>query len=890
MSTLLRNLLGNAPEAVDTAGEMRAVLYDLRQERGHCEALVNSARATVTRFQEMSEPLSRAGDNMNAISGRLTTLEQRLAGFERFASQLQGLDEGAERLAQRQRQADARLARSEEVAQKLESLLAEMADRVDTALELREQLDSFLSMETPFRRLQGDADALRGEVGGATERLARIREQHERVMEEHSVAHAKLGAFDRRHDELARSVDEKEQRIAGMEHALSTLHEVQQLADDAKQRLGTLKVLGDYVAAKTSALEAQRDSVERALARADALDEAVRQIDAGLRRQQENARSLVELQEQADGLQALSGEVLAKASGMEQLRDEASAQLAAVRAEVAEATAEAKRSAEQFAFESRGIEAVTQRITDLRGTVSDLESRFASVNESRQSAAELQSQLASATSRVETLAAEIGRLDAESERVQGLRRDLDVATQVATQAADRLAGLEDAQPAMEAALRDLEQLRGVHALVTDTLERAQHAGAELARLREEQTGTRTWLADVEATVTEVGKRVAELRKFTPGIEFVQGQVKRINESLSGIESRREVIEDMQRRMAELTALGGTLDERGRELQTRMDGAEQRFVTLAAHADEAERLGATVAGLTMSLQEAENDVREVGRNVVALQARCESIETLVERTRVLRHEIEQRQHALEEASQQLQQASELRQQAASSAQALDERAKQLAAALAAAERQADRVGAVSQQLEERADGLRFVDRRLGEFEERLARWELVDQEVARSLEQIAARQATVETLQADMDRMAGVAEKTAENVRTITAAQREIDESRVLVDDLLAMLSEARHASGALEERRRQLGQAEARLARADALLIDVRSGIQVLQSQKVVVDQAIEKAGSLEFLLRQADASIRTLRDERDMSTRLKAAMAAVVVEEEDEESMEARA
>jgi chromosome segregation ATPase len=890
MATLFRNLLGTAPETADTAGDMRAVLYDLRQERGHCEALVNSARATATRFQDLSEPLARAGDDMTAISGRLSALEQRLAGFEGLASQLQGLDEGAERLAQRQRQADARLARSEEAAQKLESLLAEMAGRVDTALDLREQLDSFLSMETPFRKLQGEADALRGEVGSATERLARVREQHERVMEEHSVAHAKLGAFDRRHDELARSVDEKEQRVAAMEQALTTLHEVQQLADDAKQRLGTLKVLGDYVAAKTAALEAQRDSVERALARAEALDEAVRQMDAGLSRQQENARSLAALQEQAMTLQTLSEEVLAKATGMEQLRDEAGAQLAAVRTEVAEATAEAKRSAERFAFESRGIEAVNQRVNDLRSTVSDLESRFATVNESRQSAAELQAQLAAATSRVEALAAEIGRLDVESERVQGLRRDLDAATQVATQAADRLAILEEAQPAVDAALHDVEQLRGVHALVTDTLERAQHAGTELARLREEQNGTRTWLADVEGTLAEVGERVAELRKIAPGIEFVQGQVKRINESLSGIESRREVIEDMQRRMAELTALGGTLDERGRELQTRMDGAEQRFVNLAAHADEVERLGATVAGLTTSLQEAENDVREVGRNVVVLHSRCESIETLVERTRALRQEIEQRQHALEEASQQLQQASELRQQAAASAQELDERAKQLAAALAAAERQADRVGAVSQQLEDRADSLRFVDRRLGEFEERLARWELVDQEVARSLEQITARQATVEALQADIDRMAGVAEKTADNVRAITAAQGEIDESRALVDDLLAKLREARDESGALEERRRQLGQAEARLARADALLIDVRSGIQVLQSQKVVVDQAIEKAGSIEFLLRQADATIRNLRDERDMSTRLKAAMATVDEEEQDEESMEARA
>jgi DNA repair protein SbcC/Rad50 len=875
MATLLRNLLGNGAEAADTAGEMRAVLYELRQERGHCEALVNSARATATRFQELGEPLARAGGDMDAITARLATLEQRVAGYERIASQIQGLDEGAERLAQRQRQSDARLARSAEAAEKLESLLAELTGRVDQALELREQLGTFLDMEAPFRRLQGEAETLRSQVSGATERLARIRDQHDRVMEEHAVAQTKLGTFDRRHDELSRAMQEKERRVASMEQALAGLHDVQQVAEDAKQRLGTLKALGDYVAAKTAALEAQRGSIERTLARADALDEAVRQVDAGLRQQQENAQAVAALQKQVGSLQALSDEVLARAAEMEQLRDDAGAQLGAVRTELAEATAEARRSAERFAFESRGIEAVNQRIGDLRGSVTDLEARFVGVNESHQAVAELQAQLGAAAGRVETLASEIGRLETETEGVQVLRRDLDDAVRAAADAAGRLTRIEEARPALDAALRDLEQLRGVHALVSDTLERAQHAGAELCRLREEQAGTRAWLAGVETTLADVGERVAELRKVSPTVEFVQGQVRRINESLSGIESRREVIDDMQRRMAELASLGGTLDERGRELQARMDTAEQRFVGLSAHADEAERLGATVAGLTTSLQEAENDVREVGRNVVALQSRCESIESLVERTRALRQEIEQRQHALEEATQELQRATELRQQAAASAQELEERSRQLALSLAAAERQTDRVGAVSQQLQDRADSLRFVDRRLGEFEERLARWELVDQEVARSLEQIAARQATVEALQADIDRMAAVAEKTAENVRTITAAQREIDESRALVDDLLARLRDVRDTSGTLDERRRQLGQAESRLARADALLIDVRSGIQVLQSQKVVVDQAIEKAGSLEFLLRQADSTIRSLREERDMSTRLRAATAA---------------
>ena len=42
------------------------------------------------------------------------------------------------------------------------------------------------------------------------------------------------------------------------------------------------------------------------------------------------------------------------------------------------------------------------------------------------------------------------------------------------------------------------------------------------------------------------------------------------------------------------------------------------------------------------------------------------------------------------------------------------------------------------------------------------------------------------------------------------------------------------------------------------------------------MDQAVEKAGALRFLLKQAETMIETLREERDMTTRVRAAVSAV--------------
>jgi hypothetical protein len=43
--------------------------------------------------------------------------------------------------------------------------------------------------------------------------------------------------------------------------------------------------------------------------------------------------------------------------------------------------------------------------------------------------------------------------------------------------------------------------------------------------------------------------------------------------------------------------------------------------------------------------------------------------------------------------------------------------------------------------------------------------------------------------------------------------------------------------------------------------VDVQSSLSVLEGQKTLVDQAVEKAGSLQSLLRQAEAAVGNMRE-----------------------------
>ncbi len=882
MTPLLKGLLGNGSKDRELADEMRALLQEMQEERGRFEALLQTVHASAERLQRLGEPIAKVGSDADAVAARLGELERRFEAMLHLAQRFETLDERADALAQGQRHAESHIARVSEEVQGIRAVFDELSQKVDVARDLKDRIESFMNVEKPFQQLRESAEAVRGHVDGTAEQLARLREQHGRLMDAHKLSVSKMEALDLRHEVLSRDLQDRERRVANVEQAVRRMDGVQDTVDGVKREMVTLKALGEFVAQKSAALEAQREAVESALARADHLDRAMRQIDAGVRQQQENERMLGTLEERVAALRTLHETVVERSHEIAQLQRQVDEQAQASRQELAAVRDEMKNTVERFDFERKGLEFVSQRVTDLRSTLSDFENRFKGVSESSQIVGELKSQTQALAAHLQGLTAEVGRVDDEVEKLRAIRRDLDEIAGTARDAGLRMGRIEESRPALEAAVRDLAQLASGHAMVRDALEQVQLAHGEIARARENHAETRTWLAAVEQSLADVREQVDGLRELAPTVEQVQKQAQRTRESMAAIESRREFVEELQRRMADLGSLGGALEERGRQLQARMEAAEQRFVGLAAHAEEAERMSQTVAAVTSSVQEAAREAAEIGKTVAAVEARCEAVEELADRTRSLQQELDQRQRALQDAAKDLQRASKLRQEAAASVQQLDEQAKRLVAAISSAERRAEQVGTLSTQLEDRAAGLDAVKERLDEFEQRLVKWELVEQEIARSLEQISARQGTVESLKADLDRMFVMAEKTATDVRAITSAHREIEESRRLLEDVMGRLREVRETASSLDERKRQIAKAEERLARAEALLVDVRSGLEALEGQRAVVDQAVAKAGSLRSLLKQAEAMIESLREERMMTAQIRAAVAAVRREDDD--------
>jgi DNA repair exonuclease SbcCD ATPase subunit len=191
MKPLLKNLMGNGKDQ-ETLEAMRLVLQEFQAERERYEALIEGSKAGADRLKKLGEPLAKTEGEVESLNGRLTQVEERFQGLVKMGELFQNLDDRAEGLQKSTAWAESRLASALEGSQKIESSMAELVSKVDLAAELKDRLTNFLEVEKPFQLLKGDAESLRGHLEGAVERMARLREQHDRLLDAHKMAHAKL--------------------------------------------------------------------------------------------------------------------------------------------------------------------------------------------------------------------------------------------------------------------------------------------------------------------------------------------------------------------------------------------------------------------------------------------------------------------------------------------------------------------------------------------------------------------------------------------------------------------------------------------------------------------------------------------------------------------------
>ena len=828
------------------------------------EPLVTRAERALELLQALSssEPMTR----LDALAERLSALDQRLSAAERLTNELAAAEKRADELK----------AASEQIGTAVERVRAGaegLGAKLDAALGLREQLDRAAAVQQQLVGMRGQTDAFMAEMRDITGNIARLRTVHDDVLNAHKHATARLDLIDQRHQTVDTKMANVEQRAVSAQQALDAALRLASGLPDAQHQLAVLKVTADQVTQKMAILEQHRDALDRVTTQAANIVGLRAELDQAARRQEDHARTLSTVEEKLGELLAAHAPVVARCEEisntqrrLEEVEREATRSLDNLREEM-------RASTERFELETKTLDAVSERIADLRGGVTNCEQRLTTMDDTARRVGEIEGNTRAVAAQLATVIEDVTRISGQAERLRAVRDDVGELDGTLKEIQERVQRVEAARPTVNEVATELGKLQGAHEAVRDGLEQIRVANAEMTGLRDRQAETNAWLGDADQKMADLRGQVVELESSRPSVERLRGEVEHLTASLGVVEARAEAVETLHRRVGELESLLDQLASRSETAGQQMDAAEARFTELSRQAGEAQRVSATISTVTATVDGAERRLQTISGALEGLEARAKELEGLGERVRIIGTDLEQRQAALERASEHLARASEARREAAEGAQQLEDLSRNMAAQLTTSENRATTIGALANELDGRVASFGDLEQRITRFETILSRWEVAQTNATRSLEQISGRQAMLDAIEGQIRHVSEIAEQTAEGVRSIAAARREVEETRSFLETTKSQLESATEGMQDFDDRRRQVEELERRLVRAEALAGDVRSTIETIAAQRSLVDQVLERSGTLAFQMKQAEALADALRNECALATQLRTAM-----------------
>jgi len=671
---------------------------------------------------------------------------------------------------------------------------------------------------------------------------------------------------------------------SAMENAAATVEAAQSLTGPMAEAQQTFAALGPQIQA-AQALAPQIRAVEDSAA---ALEQAQREAErelrdttdaaGGLRRELEDLRALVDqalpLKQQIAEFMDLASPFQAIQEDAERMRSQMDGLLESF-GRLSEAHARNAESAENTEARLGTIEertnAVAEQFEALDNRTAALQEMSGALEHLTKGLPEVRRDLVTLEALADHVKQRLGVLDeqretveratAQAEHLSDLIRRLDRQTQRQRENAQTVAKLRD----------EVASLGAVHATL---MERTDAVAAEQHEIDERHGEQRR---ELEAMRDEIAKgvndTVARFEFERDGMDAVRQQVADLRQSVEAFEEKHQALDSTRHAIEAVESRAEGLEERMAALGNEMRQAEadvEHAQRVHAEVDRvsriagelAQRIDLLEAPTTEALDAAERRISRMEQRLEGIQARAELMDSVAERAAAIGRELDSRQVAMEAAVARLDEAAKSRDTVDQIVSDLNTRTETLTGALSQAEARVTEVRGIMDELDRRTPEFGIVREQLARFEQRFHDWRNMEETVNRALGEVTGRQTNLEQVKQEILRMQKTASEVMDTVRSVVSLRAEMTDHRQALDSVVRQLREVTGETETLEERRRQVAEIEDRLVRADAALIDVRHGMETIQSQRAFLDQVIETAGALRFQAKQAEALIETLREE----------------------------
>lgn len=874
------------PEPIMDGIALQKLLKQAETEKKVLGGLIESAGSAVKEIVAVQESLEEAGERTRDLSARLADLEKIGEGVSEMSGKIGDLET---RLAELQTSNQGAASTANELGREIAQLKTSTAG-------VSESLGA-------ARQLKADIDALGGAGGAVGELSAKIEELRRRFLEyNHDVnqvrddqvnlkriqdeVRAQLEEMRNATTSFKDEVRESAETVARLEVGMGELRKVQEISGTLDRDLRSLKVLSDQVLQKTRAVEQQHEIVERAERQAAKLDELVWELDKRIKHVSEENKRIKKTQERLTDLKAMNEAIREETRRTQESQKEAAEWAENALQEIIAVREHIGRSVEQARSDARGLDSMSKRVVDLRSQINDFEKKFGEFERSGQLLSEARTRADEMAARLNTFTSELDRVSEQVDRVRVVQIALERTESSAARLEARMSGLDELKGRVEEINQTVGRLGAVRDEVREATERFQSVRSELEVARTEHSETRARVAEMTSSIETLREEMSGVEQQSVRVERVREDAERALGAMRDFEAREEFLRQLESRMGTLGTTGETINEKMRVLEERrselaeidkrvaslgerLDDADRRFETVGRRAEEIMRADERISEVVDRAREAGERLDSVGSGVETALAREDSLNAIASRIEEMASEFELREKALQTATEHLEQATTLRKSAAQTATDLEEQGRKLAASLAAGEEQADRVADLAERIESRAESLRFAEKRFTQFEEKLASLKRAEDEIVGHIEGVLARQESVEAVRDELARAFSTAENTLQDVRLIGDARHEISTARAAMEEVLSQAHQLDETSARLEGRKADIDAAEERMAHLDALLSEVRTSLGTLRSQQAVLEHLVEKGGQLAFQVKEAEALIVALKEERELASRV---------------------
>lgn len=874
-----------SPEELPEA--LTELLQEVRAEKAELEVLL-------TKVASSGKELGTVTDQIADVHERQGALNERFENVEKLGQKIMNADGDVDAIRRRTVTLMATMADKEgEVSslaaevKTITTALIGIRDSVQQGQRLKADLESLSSPNGTVNTLTNAAEQLRTRLQNLGDEVQKVAEAQRELRETQSEEAAQFKEVGKAATDLVRDVEASAERLSRMESTMGKLSHVGEVAIRLDQQLQGLNSLAEHVGQKTAMLERQREVVERAAAQASRLDaqiwdfeHKVKKLEAEGQAIKKSQFALAEVEELAEKVEERLERLKVSKSYTDQNADALEARFKALMERTGSALGELEQN------QTRLITA-NQQIADIRQTLLDFETRQAAVEQSTRALVEAQAQVDDLSARLTTVGSDVGRVEERCERILALDSLLDQAQTRAREVESRLAAAEQSGQVLARLRTQLDELQITGEAARAAQEQLRAGRMEMERSRVAQLEMQKVLAATEARMETARASFVELDRLSEEMTAIRRQMETVSAAADTMEDRVEFVSAMEHRLGDLKGMWDALDGRRADLEearaefgvledrigglVRLAGdLDQRMARINERSGELLAVGGRIDGLLGKVGDAEERMAQVESDTEGALLRAEKADELEKRLESLREDVSQQSESVRGAVEELERADALRLEVSGSIRELERQQQHLAEALGAAGDRASEVSDMANRVDARMGGLRFAEKRMTQFEEKLARLERDERNLEASIQDVGQRQETVDAVRRELTELFDTAEQTLSGIQEITASQLQIEDTRTLLREVLGRAGRLEELSAKVERRSIEVTEAEERMARLDTLFHDMRGSLETIKTQKAMVDMVIQKAGQLSFQAREAEALLAALKEEREIATRVK--------------------